>query len=170
MGDIIKIRDGAHPYGQTNYFLDKVYKVPHKIVSIDDRRCVVENDKYGVEAVDILDMEKWIEPPVEEIPNPYPPEEPIEEEPVVEEPVVNPRPTPTDPNEYGGDTMSIWTKEFWLDTLERSIATAIEVALTYITLGMTLTDINWVEVGSAAAVGFGYTVLKCLGVATVKKN
>lgn len=46
----------------------------------------------------------------------------------------------------------LFTKEFWLETLERSIKTFAEVVLSMITVGQTFLDINWLNVLSVSGV------------------
>lgn len=54
----------------------------------------------------------------------------------------------------------MWTKEFWLDLLERTIATFAEVMLGYITVKNG--PINWREGLSVAGVAALGAVFKCI--------
>ena len=56
----------------------------------------------------------------------------------------------------------MWTKTFWLDTLERALATACEAALTYITVVEGFYKIDWLMALESAGVGFLYAVMKCI--------
>lgn len=53
----------------------------------------------------------------------------------------------------------MWTKEFWMDLLERSIATFAEVMLGFLALGG---DIDWKHALSVSAVAFLTAVFKCI--------
>jgi len=54
------------------------------------------------------------------------------------------------------------TKEWILATLVRAIKTAAEVALGMLTIGKGLTDFDWLQILSVAAVAGVYTILSCI--------
>ena len=53
----------------------------------------------------------------------------------------------------------MWTKEFWMDLLERSIATFAETMLGFLAVGGT---IDWKHALSVSAVAFLTAVFKCI--------
>ena len=149
MGDVIKIKDNAHVYGTTLYFAPEVYKVPHTITQISGDRVVCENKTYGIEAVSSKDIEPWVEPePIQE-PEPEPKPEPI---------VIEP-PEEKEP----GVRYKLFTKEWWIDAAERTIATMAEVAIGLLTAG-TIADIDWkmvaVTTGVSGLVAFLKAIVK----------
>lgn len=56
----------------------------------------------------------------------------------------------------------VFTKEWFKAALVRAIKTAAQVALSMITLGAAIKDIDWVYVGSVAAVAFLYSIITSL--------
>ena len=57
----------------------------------------------------------------------------------------------------------MFTKEFWLATLNRAIRTFAESALAFIgTSAIVLTDVNWIGCLSAGGLGFIISVLLAL--------
>ena len=61
-------------------------------------------------------------------------------------------------------------KEFAIDTCERAVANAAEVALTMLTVGQAFYEIDWLNVLSVSAVAGVITVLKCIVKAFPKSN
>lgn len=55
----------------------------------------------------------------------------------------------------------MWTKEFWLDTLERSVCTFAEAMVGYMAVN-TLAEVDWINALSVSGVAFIVTVLKCI--------
>lgn len=53
------------------------------------------------------------------------------------------------------------TKEFWFDLLERCIATFAEAMLGFMTVGMALRDIDWLQALSVSALATMITIAKC---------
>lgn len=53
------------------------------------------------------------------------------------------------------------TKEFWIDLLERSVATFAEAMLGFLTIGMAIEQIDWLMALSVSGVAVMVTVLKC---------
>lgn len=67
---------------------------------------------------------------------------------------------------------AIFTKNFWADTFERSVSTAAQAVLVVAGLsddfiGVLSQDFNFRLAVSAAVLGFGFTVLKCLAASYV---
>lgn len=62
------------------------------------------------------------------------------------------------------------TKEFWLDLAERAISTFCEIMLTYVVVGMPLTDIEWIPALQIAGGATLVSVLKCFVKATKKTD
>lgn len=57
---------------------------------------------------------------------------------------------------------SIFTKEWFKAALIRAIKTAAQVVLSMITIGAAIKDVDWVNVGSVAAVAFLYSIITSL--------
>lgn len=53
------------------------------------------------------------------------------------------------------------TKEFWIDLVERSVATFAEAMLGFLTIGMAIEQIDWLMALSVSGVAVMVTVLKC---------
>lgn len=53
-------------------------------------------------------------------------------------------------------------KEFWIDLLERSVATFAEAMLGFMTVGMAINEINWIMALSVSTVAVIITICKCL--------
>jgi len=57
----------------------------------------------------------------------------------------------------------LFTKDFWVDTLERAIRTACQAALSAgVVGGVGLFDVDWLNVGSIALVAAIASVLTCV--------
>lgn len=53
------------------------------------------------------------------------------------------------------------SKEFWVDLLERAIATFAEAMLGFLTFGLALSEINWAQAISVSLVATMISVCKC---------
>lgn len=53
------------------------------------------------------------------------------------------------------------TKKFWIDLIERCIATFAEAMLGFLTVGMALNEIDWLMALSVSGVATLVTVCKC---------
>lgn len=53
------------------------------------------------------------------------------------------------------------TKEFWLDLLERCIATFAEAMLGFLTVGVAISEVDWLMALSVSGVATMVTVCKC---------
>lgn len=53
------------------------------------------------------------------------------------------------------------TKYFWVDLLERSIATFAEAMLGFLTFGVAINDVNWAQAVSVSLVATMISVCKC---------
>jgi hypothetical protein len=53
------------------------------------------------------------------------------------------------------------SKEFWVDLLERAIATFAEAMLGFLTFGVAIDDINWSQAVSVSIVATMISVCKC---------
>lgn len=53
------------------------------------------------------------------------------------------------------------TKKFWIDLIERCIATFAEAMLGFLTVGMALNEIDWLMALSVSGVAVMVTVCKC---------
>lgn len=64
----------------------------------------------------------------------------------------------------------MWTKQFWLATLERSVRTAAQAILTALVVGdamLNAFETNWLNVAGIGAGGFIIGALTCLVAANV---
>lgn len=64
----------------------------------------------------------------------------------------------------------MFSKEFWMDTLERTIYTMAECALASLGTTAMITEVNWSVVASTTAISGIITVLKCITLETKKGN
>lgn len=64
----------------------------------------------------------------------------------------------------------IYTKDFWKDTAERTIATMAETAAGFLGAAVMISDVNWQAMVSATAIAGAVTVLKCIVFATKKAD
>lgn len=64
----------------------------------------------------------------------------------------------------------MFSKEFWMDTLERTIYTMAECALASLGTTAMITEVNWSVVASTTALAGIITVLKCITLETNKGN
>lgn len=53
-------------------------------------------------------------------------------------------------------------KEFWIGALKRAAWTAAQTALSFITLGMAVQDVDWLNVLSVSALAAVYSILKSI--------
>lgn len=54
------------------------------------------------------------------------------------------------------------TKDFWLSALKRAAWTAAQTALSFLTLGMAVQDVDWLNVASVSALAAVYSILKSI--------
>ena len=53
-------------------------------------------------------------------------------------------------------------KDFWLGALKRAAWTAAQTALSFLTLGMAVQDVDWLNVLSVSALAAVYSILKSI--------
>lgn len=53
-------------------------------------------------------------------------------------------------------------KDFWIKLAKRAAHTAAQAALSYLTIGMVMQDVNWLNVISAACLAAIYSALKSI--------
>lgn len=61
----------------------------------------------------------------------------------------------------------MWTKEFWLDTAERTVYTIAEILIGFITVDQTISPIDWKNALITSGIAGLATLLKCITVKAI---